>query len=65
MKGFITVTRHNAPFLISLNAIATVSKSDDSTRIVLLVTERSGEPEKFFVETPFEEVLKLIEQATQ
>lgn len=63
MKGFIEVTRNNALYLVSLNAIASVSESGNQTRIILLVTDKSGEPDKFFVSETYTEVVKLIENA--
>jgi len=65
MKGFIKVTRGQMPLLVSLNAIATVNDSSGLARFVLLVQDKKGEPEVFYVDQTYEAVVNAIEAATQ
>jgi hypothetical protein len=66
MKGFIKVTKGGSPLLISLQAIALVSPSNDGqTRIQLLAMDKNGYLEKIFIDHDYSEVIELIEAASK
>jgi hypothetical protein len=65
MKGFISVTRNNNPYLIALNTIAKVSRSEcRHTRILLLATDKDSS-KVVYAQQPLEEVMLLIEEASK
>ena len=67
MKGFIQVTIDRVPKLISLHAVATVSRNmvGSGSQILLFVRDQEGHSQSLAVDQSYKEVLDLIDQANK